>query len=271
MAEFRDLRDPVSGFAWREAGSPTAPPIVFLHGLGGGRTAWDPQLSGLADDWRCIAWDLPGYGEARPLREPVTFAGLAAAAARFIGQFSDSAHVVGMSMGGMIAQYLAAFHPLRVRSLTLMSTSPKFGLDGTDPVTWRAARLRPLDDGVEPSEFAAAVLSHLAGPSILPAALDSQVAAMGRITGAALRTSIECLITHDSRALLSGITAATQCLVGSLDDETPAAYSAAIAAGIGRGASVHVIEGAGHLLHVEAPDAVNALIAEHCRSYGATP
>jgi pimeloyl-ACP methyl ester carboxylesterase len=169
-------------------------------------------------------------------------------------------------MGGMIAQYLAAFHPSRVRSLTLLATSPKFGLDGTDPTEWRAARLAPLNRGVQPSDFAPAVLRSLAGPSITSEALDSQIAAMGRVTAAALRTSIECLITHDSRALLSGIVAPTQCLVGSLDDETPVEYSRAIAAGIGRNTPVRVIDGAGHLLHVEAPDAVNALIAEHCRA-----
>ncbi len=263
MASLVDSAPVEGGVAWRESGRWHAEPIVFLHGLGGSRTAWDAQLADLCDRWRCIAWDLPGYGASRAIDTSVTFAALASAAAIFISRFGDSAHVVGLSFGGMIAQYLAAFHPDRVRSLTLISTSPKFGLDGTDPAEWRAARLDALDTGAQPSDFAGAVLKGLAGPSITAGALASQVAAMGRITSAALRSSIECLVTHDARALLGRITAPTQCLVGSLDTETPASYSRAIADGI-PGARVHVIKGAGHLLHVEAPDHVNMVIREHC-------
>jgi 3-oxoadipate enol-lactonase len=256
--------------AWRERGDTAAPPIVLLHGLGGSRTAWEPQLNGLAAAaWRVVAWDLPGYGASEPLEGEVTFDSLADAVARLIERLGGAAHVVGMSFGGMIAQYLAARHPARVLSLSLLATSPKFGLDGTQPEEWRAARLRPLDEGAEPAEFAEAVLRSLAGPSISEEALDGQIAAMTRITAAALRRSIDCLITHDSRALLAEITAPTQCLVGDLDNETPVAYSEAIASGI-RGASVQVIPGAGHLLHVEAPDQVNALIDGHCRQAEAT-
>jgi pimeloyl-ACP methyl ester carboxylesterase len=252
--------------AWRERGS--GAPIVFLHGLGGSRSAWGPQLDGLGDRWRCLAWDLPGYGASAPLDKPVTFTALADAAARWIELVGGTAHVVGMSFGGMIAQYLAANHPDRVRSLTLMATSPKFGLDGTDPHQWRAARLGALDHGVEPADFAHVVLSGLAGPSITSEALAGQEAAMARISSAALRTSIDCIVTHDTHHLLGRINAPTQCLVGEADEETPVSYSEAIAAGIPH-ARVLIIPGAGHLLHVEAPDAVNALIDEHCSRWEA--
>jgi hypothetical protein len=85
---------------------------------------------------------------------------------------------------------------------------------------------------------------------------------MGRISGVALRSSIDCLVTHDSRLLLGSITAPTQCLVGSHDDETPLAYSQALVDGIA-GAELHVVEGAGHLLNAEAPGTVDALIDAH--------
>ncbi len=64
----------VGGLSWREAGD--GPPIVFLHGLGGTRLAWEPQLEGLSDHFRCIAWDMPGYGDAAPAAS-LTFPGLA--------------------------------------------------------------------------------------------------------------------------------------------------------------------------------------------------
>jgi len=248
-------------FAWREQGE--GPLVMLLHGLGGSRLSWEPQLAALSGGHRVVAWDLPGYGASAPLPPPATFAALAQAAADLVAELGDtSAHVVGISMGGMIAQYLAAWHPQRVDSLTLLSTSPAFGLDGTAPDDWRAARLAPLDAGMEPSEFAHRVLRSIAGPHIADDALAQQRAAMSRISAAALRTSIDCLVTHDSRSLLPAVTAPTLCLVGELDEETPPSYSRQLVDLLPNGA-LRVIAGAGHLLNAEAPDTVNELIAAH--------
>lgn len=249
-------------FGWREArpsgGSEQV--VVLLHGLGGSRISWEPQLTGLGTVATVAAWDLPGYGASPPLDGPTTFAALADAVADFADELgADQVHLVGISFGGMIAQYAAAAHPRRVASLTLLATSPKFGLDGTQPEAWRAARLAPLDAGQEPADFADRVLNALAGPSISPEAMAGQLAAMRRITGAALRRSIDCLITHDSRAALPQVSAPTTVLVGSLDDETPVAYSQAIV-DLVPGAELVVVPGAGHLLNVEAPCAVNEAI-----------
>jgi 3-oxoadipate enol-lactonase len=250
------------GFAWREAG--TGELVVLFHGLGGSRISWEPQLAALGSSRRVAAWNLPGYGASDPLPdEPLTFRALANAAARFIHVLGEQrAHVVGISMGGMIAQYLAAWHPAQVRSLSLLSTSPAFGLDGTRPDEWRAARLAPLEQGLEPIDFADRVLRGIAGPHISPEAMAEQRAAMGRITAAALRRSIDCLVTHDSRPLLAEITAHTLVLVGALDEETPEAYAEHLARHIPI-ATLAVVRNAGHLLNVEAPDDVNRLISRH--------
>jgi len=255
-------------FAWREAGDGEL--IVLLHGLGGSRISWEPQLAALSTAHRVAAWDLPGYGASAPLPgESVTFPALAHAATDWIAAlhrtsaFHDGpAHVVGISMGAMIAQYLAAWHPEYVRSLTLLSASPAFGLDGTSPQKWQAARLAPLAAGQQPADFADRVLRSLAGPNIDEAALAGQQHAMSRIGGPALQRSIECLITHDARPLLAGITAPTLVMVGALDEETPPAYAHVLSEGIPH-AWLQVVPGVGHLLNVEAPDVVNAAIARH--------
>jgi len=114
------------------------------------------------------------------------------------------------------------------------------------------------------------VLGHLAGPHITAEAFAGQRAAMARITGGALRRSIDCLVGHDSRALLPTITAPTLCLVGALDDETPPAYSEAIVDLLPDGA-VAIVPDAGHLLNVESPDAVNALIEAHIARHRRLP
>jgi 3-oxoadipate enol-lactonase len=266
MASIVDRRGP--RFAWREAGTGSPEPIVLLHGLGGSRTSWDAQLTGLSARHRVVAWDLPGYGESAPLDQPLTFGALADAVADFVEELQAvRVHLVGISFGGMIAQHAAVAHPELIASLVLMSTSPCFGLDGTDPDGWRAARLAALDAGQQPADFADAVLRSLAGPHITDVALAGQRAAMARISARALRQAIDCLITHDGRDVLGSIAAPTLCIVGALDDETPVAYSQALAAGI-PGAALVVVPGAGHLLPAEAPDTVNELIALHVDAAG---
>lgn len=266
MHEPRDCDE--QPIAYRTAGDGEL--VVLLHGLGGSRLSWEPQLRGLSAHWRLAAWDMPGYGRSAPLPvAAVRFPHLADAAADWIHHLGGSpdaaAHVVGISMGGMIAQYLAALHPQAVRSLTLLSTSPAFGLDGTQPDEWRAARLAPLDAGLQPADFSERVLRGIAGPHISPAAFAEQQEAMARIDADALRRSIDCLVTHDSRALLARITAPTLCLVGELDDETPPSYSQYLADHIA-GARLEMIADAGHLLNAEAPDAVNTAIHRHLDS-----
>lgn len=247
-------------FAWRESGD--GPALVLLHGLGGSRLSWEPQLRALGSEHRVVAWDMPGYGASAALAGEVTFTALADAVIDLFDALgAATAHLAGISFGGMIAQYVAARYPSRVLSLTLLSTSPAFGLDGTKPDEWRAARLAPLDAGREPADFADGVLAAIAGPLISPEAMAGQRAAMARVTGTALRSSIDCLVTHDSRGLLPTITAPTLCAVGELDEETPVAYAFALADLI-PGARLVVVPQAGHLLNVEAPDAVNQLLDE---------
>lgn len=246
--------------AWREAGD--GPTAVFLHGLGGGRTAWRPQLEQLSSVRRCVAWDAPGYGASRPVAD-TTFEAYAHAAIAFIDAISpgDPVDLVGMSFGGMIAQYVAAAVPDRLRTLTLMCTSPKFGLDGTDPDEWRAHRLAGLEAMGSPAAAAPAILSSLAGPHgahVVPEAVE----AMSRVPLAGLLDSLSTIASHDTRAILPTITTPTLLLVGELDEETPVAYSEAINA-LMPDSQVVVVAGAGHLLNLEAPEEINAALLEH--------
>ena len=262
------------GFAWREVPSAsTAAAVLFLHGLGGTSWSWDAQLGAWPDERRLLAWDLPGYGESAALDVPPTFGRWA----HGVFQWADEAgvdrfHLVGISMGGMIAQYAAALDMAsatpRIASLALLATSPKFGLDGTRPDEWLARRLAPLAAGQRPADFAESVLSTLAGPRCPADALAGQVAAMRRIGAGALRSSLGCLVTHDSRPVLAKIAAPTLILVGSEDAETPPAYAHALAEGIAA-AVVEIVPGAGHLLNAEAPDAVTARLARHVAEHEA--
>ena len=247
-------------FSWREQGE--GPVAVFLHGLGGSRIAWEPQLRELSKTRRVVAWDTPGYGDSTPISE-YTFSTYANAARDFIDAVSpdESVDLVGMSFGGMIAQYTAHAYPDRIRSLTLMCTSPKFGLDGTDPDEWRAARLSGLENIDAPIDMADALLKALIAPANL-AVLPEARTAMERVRKQGLLDSLSTIVHHDSRSLLPNIAIPTLVLVGELDDETPPAYSQAIA-DLMPNAQFEVIPHARHILNLEAEVEVNAAILQH--------
>ena len=243
--------------AWRERGD--GPPVVFLHGLGGTRTSWEPQLEGLGDAFRCIAWDMPGYGASAPV-EPLTFAAITDTVTRLLDAAGvERAHLAGESFGGMHALHTALRHPDRVDRLVLANTSPAFGLDGTDPDDWRAARLAPLDAGLAPADIAEQVLTSIAGPALRDDVLAMRVAGFARISATGLRAAVECLPSHDVRDRLAEIMSPALVIAGELDAETPVSYARALAEGLPN-AELVVLDGIGHLAVSEASDAVNNLV-----------
>ena len=150
--------------AWREAGD--GPPVLFLHGLGGTRFAWEPQLEGLSDRYRCIAWDMPGYGDSDPLPE-LTFPAIADAIAMLLDQLDiERTHIVGLSFGGQQAIHFALRHADRLDRLVLADTSHRFGDDGTDPEEWKRLRLDALDAGLTPADIAESVIDSIVAPHI---------------------------------------------------------------------------------------------------------
>jgi pimeloyl-ACP methyl ester carboxylesterase len=145
--------------------------------------------------------------------------------------------------------------------LTLLCTSPKFGLDGTDPDEWRAHRLSGLEAAGSPSAVAPVILASLVGAGnehVLPEA----IAAMDRVPLRGLLDSLRTIVAHDSRAILPTIEIPTLVLVGSIDEETPPAYGQAIV-DLMPDARLCVIDDAGHLLNLEAAEAVSIEIAGH--------
>ena len=245
--------------AWIEAGG--GPPVIFLHGVGGSRTAWGPQLRGLSDRFRCIAWDMPGYGDSE-LLEPLTFEGIAD---RLVGLLDtlaiERADLVGLSFGGMQAMHTALRHPERVNRLVLADTSPRFGANGTTAAEWTAARMEPLDRGETPADAAERVIDAITSVTLTGQIRDEVVGAYGRIPVDGFRASLRCLPTHDVLDRLDAIAHPTRVIVGELDEETPIAYSQSIADGIPH-SDLRILDGVGHLSPSEAPDRFNALVAE---------
>ena len=115
--------------AYTEHGSPDAPPLVLLHGIGHRRQAWDPVVDELAKDYRVIAADLSGFGESPAFAGGVAYS-MDNACDHLAGQFErwgvSKPHVVGNSLGGAIALELGARG--LVSSVTALSPAGFFGL-----------------------------------------------------------------------------------------------------------------------------------------------
>jgi len=107
------------------------PPVLLIQGVGVCGTGWLPQVAGLANDYRCLSFDNRGVGASQPVGCPLTVEQMAEDALAIMdAEGWASAHVVGHSLGGLIAEHIALNARKRVRSLSLLCTFAR-GADAT--------------------------------------------------------------------------------------------------------------------------------------------
>jgi pimeloyl-ACP methyl ester carboxylesterase len=107
--------------SWSATGA--GPPVVLLHGMGIGADGWRPQVDALASRFNCLTMDNRGFGASHPKGEKVTVELMADdVLAVMDAQGWPSAHLVGHSLGGLVALYVAGMARQRVRSLALLCT-----------------------------------------------------------------------------------------------------------------------------------------------------
>lgn len=100
-----------------------SPPVLFIMGFGMPGFVWKPQVEGLKSSYSCCHYDHLGVGESDPGPQFPSMRSMAKDALRVMNDLGwERAHIVGVSMGGMIAQELALRHEDRCRSLTLIAT-----------------------------------------------------------------------------------------------------------------------------------------------------
>ncbi|HLZ69352.1 MAG TPA: alpha/beta hydrolase [Dehalococcoidia bacterium] len=250
------LADCSLAFAERGAG----PPLLLLMGLGGSHRSWgEPFLTALGRGFTLFALDHRGTGGSTRGTAPYTIAQLAddaAAALQALGL--ARAHVLGLSMGGMVAQELALRQPARLAGLVLASTTcggPHAVWPGADGRRRFAEGLRlgeSLWPAVVADEFAAANRPFLAR-----IAFDTLAAGTPPSVFAEQARAIARFSTWERLPL---ITAPTLVLAGDGDRLIPPANARLIASRI-RGAEGAFVRGTGHCFVWEAPERAAAEIS----------
>ncbi|MDF0601554.1 alpha/beta hydrolase [Psychromarinibacter sp. C21-152] len=255
----------VGGIEYFEAGE--GPAVVFLHGIGGEAELFGPHLE--LPGFRGVAWNMPGYGQSETGAWPPSFASLSLSLAGFVGALgADRVHLVGHSIGGMLALEHAVRRPEQVASLTLIGTTPAFG--GPDESFKRdflEARLGPLDAGQTMEEMAEHAAPGLVGPEAEPGCVSDIARAMGRVPEATWRGILECLVTFNRRDDLGAVEVPVCLIAGSEDRNAPARTMARMAEKMS-GAEYHELEGIGHMIAQEAPGQVAEILRDFLRRRG---
>lgn len=253
-------------FAYEAAGDADAIPLIFLHGIGGAARAWRQQLATFGNQFRAIAWDMPGYGGSAPLVS-VSITALAEVLQQFIEQIGATRPIlVGHSIGGMVVQKWLVQFPKLARAVVLAQTSPAFGkADGDWQKSFIAARLGPLDRGETMKSLAPSLVKELVGDNPDPKGMELARECMASVPEASYRAMMLALIGFDQRSTLKDISVPTLLLSGSRDNNAPAQMMAKTATYIAAADYVE-LTGVGHLANLERPDAFNEALGRFLNS-----
>lgn len=243
----------------------TGEPVVLIHAGVANRSMWDDQVAALRRDHRVIRYDTRGYGDTET--DAVAFSNRADIAALLDHLGERSAHVVGLSRGGMIALDFALEYPDRVRTLTVAAG----GIGG-----YESPAEAPPETFEEPERLAEAKdweglteweTSYWADGPGQPA---------DRAPGVREKVHRWVLETYEAEKeegqpqplrppaieRLGHLRAPLLVLIGTLDDPGTVESMHQLAARV-PGARLEVFEGVAHMINLEEPERFNALLREH--------
>ena len=241
-------------------GPEDAPLLVLLGSLGTSREVWDGQIPVFRNWFRVLRVELPGHDGARAPKGPYTVEGLGRRVVSVLDTLGASrALFAGLSLGGLIAMWLAAEHPERVERLAVCCSAPRFG----PSAMWveRAEQVRAT--GTAP--LVQAALGRWFTPAFLterPDVASRYGAVLSGVDPEGYASCCDALATADVTADLGRVQAPTLVLAGAEDPVVPPESATATMKAV-RGSSLCVLAGAAHLANVEQPDTFNRVVLDH--------
>jgi pimeloyl-ACP methyl ester carboxylesterase len=247
--------------------SGSGPPLLLIMGMSGTALHWgDEFLDALRAGFEVITYDHRGVGSSTPLEGQLTIAQMADDAAALLGALGiGSAHVMGISMGGMIAQELALRHPERMRTLTLGCTY----CGGEGATLTSPEVIQPLAEAIMSGDQMRALRAGFEANLSAPFAGDEElfakfvdIAAERAVAVPVIMAQMQACSAHDTRSRLSGLNVPTLVIHGTADEMLPVENGRLIASLI-PGARLEIFDGAGHLFFWEQPERSAELVREH--------
>jgi 3-oxoadipate enol-lactonase len=242
-------------------------PLLLIQGMAGHHRIWgEAFLTRMAADFDVVAYDHRGIGESTDVAGPFTITELADDATALLDTLGwADAHVMGVSLGGMVAQELAIGRPARIRSLVLgCSYAGGAGASLAAPGPMRM--IEAMNSGAIDVAIRTAYEVNLA-PGFRADETRYEpfkTASLGvRVPVPTVLRQAQAAYVHDTSARLAQISAPTLVVHGSADEMLLADNSAHIARLI-PGARLATLDGVGHLFWWERPDATADLVRAHC-------
>ncbi len=247
--------------------SGSGPPLLMIMGMSGTALHWgEPFLELLRASFEVIVYDHRGVGASTRLEGPITIAQMTEDAVGLLSALElDSAHVFGISMGGMIAQEMALSDPERIRTLTLGCTycggpgsalADPAALQGLTAAMMSGDRLRAIRAGWE-INVSPAIAQDPDGYGRFLAIAQRRAVAVPVVM-----RQLQAIAAHDTSARLGAISAPTLVVHGTADQLLPVQNGRLIASLI-PGARLEILDGVGHLFFWERPERSAELIRAH--------
>ncbi len=237
-------------------------PLVLLHGLGSSADDWYLQLPAFAPHFLCAAVDLRGHGLSEKPAGRYSVGQFAADVAALLrGLDLAPAHILGLSLGGMVAQQLALAQPQVVRSLVLINTLPGLWPPPRQILRMGLRRLTPPWRTPDMAQIAERVAADLFPD---PAAEFLRAQAAARIAAndpAAYRRATLAVARFWPGSALQRIACPTLIIAGEADRVVPGVYQARLRKALPHAPFIS-IPGAGHACNIDRPDLVNAAVLE---------
>ncbi len=248
-------------------GSSEHPTLLMIQGLARTSSHWGELADELAKSFRIITFDNRGVGKSGTPRPPYTTAQMAEDALQVLNAAgAERAHVLGISLGGMIAQELALRYPRRVSKLVLGCTRAKHNAGAS--MTLRAmatlvgaGRFTPERAQAYTAPYLLSEAFRKARPDILQRWQQSGLAGPPRKVG--VIGQMAAALAHDTASHVTRLTQPTLVLTGDDDRLIPSECSRFLAKTI-PGAKLELLPGAGHEFYFEAPERTAELIRDFC-------